>query len=558
MTAAAPDNKPNNAPDDGSNRSVRRFFASKFFVGLLAFVLVFWSLGGVGYGYLIANSPLALLSGGDRPIAAATAFVPAYSPFTLSLLTKPEKLVSLQRAMVSPEGRSQVLQDVDQLKQSLLKNTGLDYDLDIAPWIGNEVTYAFTDTDIDLDEANGQQAGSLLAIEIAPQKQQQARDFLQLFWQRQSLLGNAPQSEQDSGVRILYSSPNAPLNNRAITSASALVGDQFILFANDVRVLRRSLRTTQTAANLAQNRAYRRAVNRLPDERIGLAYVDTALIGDEASSHAFAAVGLQVEQGGLMADVQWAGGRSRETDRKNESSLFNGPSAALKFLPANSTLALTSEGFSRLAPALSEAGLSDTLLPNFLQLEPLSLWNWASKDYALGKLKAGSDDWILAVSRVSDGVKGLDEAAKAKGYSAVPVAIGEDEAIAWTRFKASAPGRSSRRSPASSLETEILGLHLQQENYEIFASSLSAMESALLALQDSLLSAQRFSQSVASLPQPNSGYLYADWPAIASTLSQTFPALKALEQVARPLVAHFDTLAATRKDEAASVFVQWK
>lgn len=571
MTAAA--------SGKNSNRSVRQFLASKFFLGLLAFVLLLWSLGLSGYWYLTANSPLALLAGGDRPIAAATAFVPAYSPFTLSLLTKPEKLLRLQQAMALPEQRSQLLEETAQLKQNLLKSTGLDYDRDIAPWVGNEVTFAFTDSDVDLDEANGQQAGYLLAIEIAPQQQQQARDFLQLFWQRQSLVGNLPQSEQNSGVRILYSSPDSPSNQRAVTagpltSASALVGDQFILFANDVRVLQRSIRTSQTAANLAQNRAYRQAVAQLPEERIGLAYIDTALIGRKAAvTHSFAAVGLKVEQAGLGAEVRFAdGGRSpfnsgRTTATANSRSPDE-PTAALKFLPANSTLALASRDFNQLESVLSAMGLADSSLPGFLALgqdaatEPdISdgpLWGWADGDYALGQVKAGSDDWILAVLREAEGIGRLDAAARAKGYSAVPIAIGEDEAIAWTRFKALTQGRFSRRASAGSLETEILGLHLQQENYEIFASSLSAMESALLAPQNSLLSAQRFSQAMAALPQPNNGYLYADWPAVAPALARTFLVLKDLERAVQPLMRHIDTLAATRKGEAASVFVQLK
>ncbi|MGI8934060.1 MAG: hypothetical protein ACR2FS_08290, partial [Phormidesmis sp.] len=69
MTAAA-------QPPDRPSRT--------FAVGLLAVVLILLSIGIGGFWYLTTNSPLSLLFGGDRPIAAATAFIPARSPLTLS------------------------------------------------------------------------------------------------------------------------------------------------------------------------------------------------------------------------------------------------------------------------------------------------------------------------------------------------------------------------------------------------------------------------------------------------------------------------------------------
>lgn len=542
MTAAAQDLK--------AERLNRRFFASSFFLGLLAFAFVLLVAGGGGFAYLTANSPLALLSGGDRPIAAATAFVPADSPATFSLLTKPEKLLTLQQAIAAPEQRQQAQREADQLKQSLLKNTGLDYDQDIQPWVGNELTFAVADTDLDVDSSNGQQLGYLLAIEIAADKQQQAREFLQLFWQRQTLKGRLPKSEQMSGVRVLYRTAE---NAESLTAATALVGDSFILFANDLRVLHRSIQVAQTAANLAQNRAYRQAVAQLPASRLGLAYLDLAALRGNASAHSLIAVGLGANRAGITADVQFIG--MSEPERSPAASNQD-TTKTLNFLPADSAMAITGQDLSQLATSLAEANLSGDALPDFLRMGEPALWDWASEAYALGQLKADGD-WILVALRDAEGVARLDDAASAQGYSAVPVAMGEDEAIAWTRFKASAKSNSQRRT-FSSLETEVLGLHLQQNTaqgeYEIFASSLSAMESALLAPQNSLLASARFTQAIASLPQPNSGYFYADWQAIAPTLSRNFPLFSRLESAARPLLSHIDTLAATRDGNAAEAF----
>lgn len=599
MTAAAqdpeeklkkePPKKPEKQPDYRASRT--------FAVGLLAVALTILAAGTGGFWYLTANSPLNLLTGGDRPIAAATAFVPTRSPFALFLLTPPQRLIALQQALARPEQRRQTRREISQIEQSLLENTGLDYSRDIQPWVGSEITFALTDRDLDFDSANGQQPGYLLALEIAPGQQQQACEFLQLLWQQQSLAGNPPRSQQISGVRLLYDDPPnsqqlSRLNGKlpTLTAASALAGDQFVIFANDIRVLRRSIRAAQTATNLVQNRAYRQAANYLPEQRIGLAYLNTADLEDISGAGEFAsakpkpktsftAISLGVTRTGLVANAQLLNQPPRlpATDASATEGL-SAPVDALRYLPADSAIALASQDLSQLEPALAAAGLPSSVLPDFLYLRRLSpggddsganasvsaqtpsalapslapsLWDWAAADYGLAQI-GSSHDWILAVARDAAGVAGLDEAAVAQGYSIVPVSIGEDEAIAWTRFSV----RPQSRSAASNLETEILGLHLQQGDYEIFASSPAAMESALAAPKNPLLSAKRFTQAIAPLSAPNDGYLYLDWPAIAPAAKSALPALSLIDVAAHPFVSHIQTLAAVREGESASVFIQ--
>ncbi|MGB7250803.1 MAG: DUF3352 domain-containing protein [Phormidesmis sp.] len=594
MTAAAPQ------PDDqrfDDQEPDDRWSRRPFFIGLLAVALSLLLAGLGGSWYLNANSPLTLLSGGDRPIAAATAFVPARSPFTLSLLTQPERLVALQQAISSASQRQQTREEIEQIKQSLFENTGLNYDRDLQPWIGSEMTVAFTDADLDLDPSNGQQPGYLLAAEIAPDRIQQAREFLQFFWQQQSLMGVVPMSDRISGVRVLYapsglasgtvsSSVSAPVRARqraqqpTLTSASALVGNEFVIFANDVRVLRRSIRSAQTATNLAQNRAYRRAVAQLPEQRVGLAYVDNALLGSLGRSTGgksvaeiekgpatavskFTAISLAVTRSGLVSNIRLPS-LARSADFKATSSKIVAESAqrlsepveALKFLPIDSVIALASRDLTQLAPALVDLGFSDRLFPNFLKRgqSSLSRWDWAVGDYALAQVKAGaSQDWILAIARDAEGITQLDEAAVAEGYSAVPVVLGEDlNATVWTRLSA----RSLGRQRSGSLETEISGLHLQQGDYEIFASSLAAMEKSLIAPSSSLLSAAQFSQAISTLPTPNQGYLYVRWPAIAPAVGRALPIVRLADAALKPLTAHVGSLAATREGEAISLFIQ--
>ena len=542
------------------NSAVRRS-NRPFFTGLAVVILTLVTVGVGSFWYLTANGPLTLLAGGDRPIAAATAFVPAQSPLTISLLTRPERIVAFEQAVVDSTQRQQARREIDQLKQSLLNSAQIDYDEDIRPWIGSEITFALTDRDLGADRAG--QPGYLTLIEIAPERQRQAREFLQLFWQRQSLVSGPLRSERVSGVRLLYADSPSP------AVASALVGSQFVIFANDIRVLRRSVQVAQTAANLAQNRAYRETVDQLPPERIGLAYVNTEIARDigrivtqegaETAPSQFAAVSFSITTSGLVAKARLAD----PVEPGNESRGLSEPVAALTFLPADSTLALVSTDLSQLAPSLAKVGLSSRVLPDFLQLGVTTdqtagsptLWDWASSDYALGQVTSDKQtDWILAVLRDAEGIARLDEAADDQGYSAVPVTIGEQTAIAWTRFKA-----RSRRRASDSLEAEVLGLHLQQDSYEIFASSVAAMEAALNAPQRSLPDVERFTEAIAPLDSIDSGYVYADLMAILqqpSAVTQALPLLTLVESAARPLIHHIDTLAATRNGATASLSIQ--
>ncbi|NJM97229.1 MAG: DUF3352 domain-containing protein [Phormidesmis sp. RL_2_1] len=319
-----------------------RPFLSRFFISLWAVVLVLLLAGMGGFWYLTVNSPLGVLAGGDRPIAAATAFVPSRSPFTLSLLTQPDRLLAFQQAITEPALRLQARHEVEQLKQDLLDSTGLDYDHDIQPWIGSEITFALVNRELKLSaqpqnsaqpknlEAQVlQQPGYLLALEIAPGRLQAAREFLQFFWQRQSLAGYPPETKQINGARVLYR-PQTGLDGTEspITAASALVGEQFLLFANDVRVLQQSLHSAQNGFNLAQNRAYRQAAAGLPTARIGLAYVDTSFLGEAigldpeitpSGSPMFTPLSFELSRSGLLAHAKMRSQITSQTEVASES-----------------------------------------------------------------------------------------------------------------------------------------------------------------------------------------------------------------------------------------------
>ena len=531
----------------------RSFFSSRFFVVLISLALVLAALGGSVFRYLTASAQIAV--GQSRSIAIATTFVPATSPFSLSLLSTPESLLALSQSGLPDD---QIIAEGQQLRQSLSALIGLDYERDVLPWLGGEMTFALTDMDLDADAANGEQPGYLLAIAIAPNRQLEAREALRLLWQRRSLSGDVPRSERVSGVRLLYS---AQLESKGVgAAASALVGDRFVLFANDARVLRRSIRAAQSTTNLAQNRAYRETVAQLPDERVGLAYFEPSRM----------AMSLELSSGGVVARLRQAQRVGLSAKRFVNEDISLGAdeiSRTMAFLPAESQWAIASADLSERSSALSALGVAEKDLPSFMA-------SAADGFYALGRVNAG---WILIIERDEEKVAAQDAAALEKGYSAVPVALGEDEAaendlkesgaaneaIAWTRFKA----KSRSRTTSSGLQTEVLGLHMPLGNYEIFTDTLGAMEQAMAAskespnraLSQSLSQSSQFKQAASVLPQPNGGYLYLSGDTAASLLQRQSSQVQRTARALDPLLSRVrssSVAVGTDEQDSLSVFIQ--
>ena len=552
-----------------SNRMGRSFL-----LGLISIALVLLTAGIGAFWYLTENGSRSLLESQDRPIARAAAFIPDEAPFSFSLLANPDKLVAQQQAVSGVESQ-QVLAASQEIERAVFKDLPIDYDRDIRPWVGDEITVACTQSDLDFDDSNGLQPGYLIALEIAPMRSQQAKESLQFFWQAQTLGGRAPQSKQLNGVRLLYSRLGSRSGNVGKTArsdiATALVGEQFVLFANDAEVIRRSLRATETATNLAQNRAYRQLANQLPQERLGLAHFKGERLTDTdrngISSSSFATASLELKSSGLAVTAQLPNGSILDQHSSRE---LNDSTAMLRFIPASSAIALVSQDLSKLDKNIKATGVSISL-PDFLTLKPFddaeglalpssSFWSWVKGDYAIAQNRLGSDDWILVVPRSSDGVAQLDELAESQGYNAIPLDIEDRTAIAWTKFKA----RAQRRQPGA-LETEILGLHLQKNDsagdYEIFASSIAAMDDAIGASENSLLSAPGFIQATTELKSdPNrrsEGYLYMDWAAATSIFNKD-PTFERVEAALHPITRQIDALSATRAGSTVNLFLHFR
>lgn len=578
-----------------------------FFSFLSALVLVLLLLSAGGFYWLVARNPVGGLGSDQKTIPGAALFVPRQAPMVASLLLNPAQLETFQLAATPPAARRKVRQELDQLKQSLLGNTGLDYKRDIQPWLGDEITLAVTALDFDHDAANGQQPGYLAAI--ATQDPQRSREFLELFWQKRAIAGSDLVFEQYKGVRIIAANPpasdvdnpttrqpkpskyrlqmeapKAPVSPAPISSlASAAVGDRFVLFANHPKVLREAINNVQAPdLSLDRSKSFTQAIAALTQPHIGLTLIDlpklAKLLGRElpialepqASSPATAinalplkqtlVVGLALNQYGLLAETALLS----PDGVVSPSPSLSQPVGALQYLPSSSSLSASGTHLDRLWECLTN-GLAPyetasqlinqalQALQDRWQLDlPNDVFRWATGEYALAMVPPETvsadgtlrPDWIFAAQRPQaavdrQAIAHLDDIAKQQGLNVGPLTIGDRTVSAWTRLTTTT---SKFPSQPLNIKADVQGVHASVGDYELFATSVAAMDKALNAADRSLLAGESFKHATTSLLQPNNGYLYLDWDASRPVLEQQFPVLKVLELAGKPFFTRLRSL----------------
>ena len=590
-----------------------------FFSGLIIAVVALLLLGAGGFYWIAAQSPLGLLRQGAETTPSAAIFVPKQAPAMMSLLVNPDKLEQFRQVVAHPADRRRSRQEITQFKQSLLANTGLEYERDVQPWLGDEITIALTTVDFDRDPVNGNQPGYLLAI--ATKDPERSREFLQLFWQKRAISGDDLSFEQYQGVKLIYAV--VPSGEKAVAAtkkaqrkdldaipdslfpvpalASAVVGDQFVLFANHPKVLRDAITNVQAVdLNLSNAKPYAQALDTLTQPRIGLTVVNlpqlTAWLEKPGAESAVRATGktnatvLEVKKDieqkyqtmaialglnplGLMADTALL-----TTDGKGTSNTpaLTQSVTALQHLPDTSPFSLSGTNLDRTWNRLSSDLAGYEVLSKLLN-QPLdsvrSRWqldlqkdvfSWVKGEYALGllpdfavepvaktKSKKQSDklqrqnalpnDWIFVAQRSTENadqaIAHLDDLAKTQGLSVGSLSLGEQTVSAWTRLTP-----TSGKNQAKTLQAEVQGVHATVGNYELFTTSIEAMDQALQAVGSSLKNSDRFNQAIAPLLQPNNGYVYLDWTEGKAILERQFPILRIIELAGKSLFDHLQSL----------------
>lgn len=473
----------------------RRVFG--FVLGTIAVLLV--STAAAVAVWIGSHSPLALLAGGTRTEPEAAVFVPKQAPVMVSLLANLDRLEHLRQVITPLNERRDSHRAWDKLRDRLLAKTGLNYDRDIRPWLGDELTLAVTSLDRDRDPKNGQSPGYLLAAAVADPAA--AKESLQLFWQQQAVGGTSLVFEQYQGASIVYGEsldlfPGLGLGKKRpgrTDLATAVVGDRFVLIANDPKVLHEAINNAQAPdLSLATVADYRSSLTTLAGERLGIAFVSGPDLADllqqigvtptiPAKTPATKGepvkplpidrlvVSLDLNATGLALDGLFLGREPGELARR--VAPLSRPVPALNYVPANALLAVGGENLTTLAAAWRDR-LAGTTLDR--QVQPFfnvvrqyagfdwqrDVFDWADHDYALALVPADSQeeaseralgefpaDWVFVARRSPDtaaAIDRIDALARKQGLTIGQLALNEGEttepATVWTQLIAPPQG----------------------------------------------------------------------------------------------------------------------
>lgn len=563
--------------------------ARSFYLALGSVALTLLLLAIAGFYWLVGQSPLRLLQGGRVASPEAAMFVPKQAPAMVSLLVKPEQLRAFRLAVSSLGDRRKAREELEALERTLLTSRGLNYDEDIKPWLGSEITLAVTSPDIDRTPANGQQPGYLLALET--ENPQQAKEFVQLFWQKRAIAGSNLVFEQYSGVKVIYEqgtgATSADTGTPTPTLASAVVGDRFVLFANYPKVLRDAINNVQAPdLSLKSSQKYQDALAALPERQIGLTFVNLPQLGawlgsqsplgrlssDKNRQFESLVAGIELARQGLLAETALLAAPGQPLTAHKPA--LTEPVGALQFIPPATPFSASGTDLSQLWGQLTE-GLQDYGVLSALLGQPIAAledqWGvtfeedlvpWVNREFALGLVSppGREPEWVFVAEKSPEtaaGIEKLNAIAQRRGLTVGPITLEDRRVYTWTQLLPSSKRRGAE------LQANVQGAHTMLDKYEIFTTSVEAMDEILKHPQKSLRTAQSFQEAIAPLAPYNDGYLYLDWESVRKPLEQRIPALKLAELVGKPFFDHLRSLTITSygsdtKVQRGAVFVQLK
>lgn len=505
-------------------------------------------------GFFSGNYSNYLKTGGVKNNPQGIVFVPKRSPLMVSLLINPDKLGVIANLLPSNDEQKRVLRSIEQLRTKLLSQAQVDSEADLSSWLGEEITFAVTSLDYDHDGDNGVKPGYLLVVKN--KSGDLAREFLQTYYGKQAVSNSAQLIlDEYKGVKLVYQQPLTP-NTEIKQVAAAVVGD-FVLFANDILVLKESLNNAQAIdLNLAHDLAYQSSIESLPKEKVSIAYVNlpatSAWITNqgEVTSHESQSLTLSLAlnpQGLVTHSRLWG-----MNEEENQPSKLTSPPQTLAYIPDNSIFAVAGidlQGFWQNI----QAGLNkNNPLPQLLWngLHPLEeslkidfaedIFPQVTGEYGLSLSinKQTQDlDWLF----VNDNTltDKLDNLAKERGLSVGTLPFDNNTITAWTKLVSTSDNNFSR------LEAQVKGVYTKQDSYEILTNSVNVLSGILSNPTHNLLESEEFRSSISALPSENDGYLYLQWQPLKPYLVKKFPIVKIAELGFKQLFDNLQSLTIT-------------
>lgn len=533
---------------------------------------------GIGLlGSLALRSPLYLLERGGQAVPEALQFVPKQSVLVASVLTRPDRLAQLWDYLADPKQRKTLRNDRERLERALLAQTGLTYEQDFQPWLGEELTAALVTPDLDQDPSNGVTPGYLVVLPC--QDSDKARSTLELLWQGRALAGEPLIFEDLGGARLIYSQGTTPAASiRRSPLATAMVANRFILAANDAAVLRQAIAAAQAQGNnVATDGRYKLALKGLSRPRVGLLVVnlpqiDRWLHPDRAVTLAqvpqseqplvdWGLISLGLDRQGILADAAWVAAAGHRLSPHHQ--VLTDWYSLVRYLPE--TLGLASVGLNlvdlddQIRPWISpwvQGGMKEVAFPWMPEggVSPPALGarlGTMDQRYALGLdlgATVGLPQWLLVSPNSASTlelVHTLEQQAQAQGLGHSRLDILGHSTTVWTRLSLrQEPSVIRATSPPIQVQTEVVGLRAEISQNQVLSTSPEMMAQALSRDQRPG-EAPAWTDDLHRFPEGGESYLHLQWPPLEAYLQRQVPQFRLWETVANPVLKHLQSITLT-------------
>lgn len=515
-----------------------------------------WILAGIITLLLIATTGLYWLPHTSKTITpishpGASMFVSRTSPAMISLLVNPQELQSLDR----------------EFTQAIAKLLAKNITNDIQSWLGKEISLVVTTGDLDRNPDNGMQPGYLMILET--EDPTESREFIKLLFSQRALLGKTLEVAKYNGTKLVY---DLPSENKLISSqfsgfeinsslAGAVVG-KYVLFANDIKVLKESINNVQAPnLNLVSSPKYQKAIQELPKNALALGYFNLPYLArwqnlefPETSSSAnydSQLLSLVLNPDGLLVETGFFN-PSPVPNQASRARLNN----AVNYLPESVGLAIIGANLQEESSinklwqqATTTIYGSPTigtrrLLPHLWEIQEQlgitlanDIFSWIDGEYALGIFPSLEDNthWTFIVENspsLIQGIAHLNTVAVKQGFNVSSFPLNDQTIFAWTKLK----------FLNKVVDAQIIGLHTTVDNYEIFASDILTMEKILTHQENPLTQNRQFKTAAGHRSQTNQGYVYMDWQKSQRFLESQQPLVPLGELFAQPLFKNLRSL----------------